>query len=153
MHILVAHGPRTDGTARIAHAIGKRLESHGMSARTVASRDVLDSSRYDAIVVGSSLCSGKWSSECVKLLKQIAKEDFCGPIWLFHSTPVADEACDEGGLFPKRVIVYADRLDVRDWATFDDPVDEAGGDDAHDWREVEVWTDRIASVIAEELAA
>jgi len=153
MHILVAHGPRRDAAARIAKTIGRRLEGHGMSVHTVASRDVVEFHRFDAVVVGSSLCAGKWSSECVKLLKQLAREEFCGPIWLFHSSSLTDEACPDGGMFPKRVIVYADRLDVRDWVTFDPPAGTTDADESHDWREAEVWADQIASVVTDEIAA
>ncbi len=157
MHVLVAHGSRTGGTAAIAHAISRRLEHHGVLAPVSDSRDVLDTGLYDAIVVGSALCAGRWRGDCVKLLKRLAKEEFAGPIWLFHSVLMADEDGRDHRAFPKHVIVYADRLDVRDWVRLGDVADEGPPgvdiDDTVDWDQVDAWADQIASVLTENRAA
>ena len=164
MKVLVAYGSKMGGTAEISHAIGDRLEQHEIEVELAAAGEVEDPAVYDGIVVGSSLYTGRWRGDCVRLLKRMAKRGYGGPVWLFHSGPLGDDAEVEQA-FPKKVLEPAHDLDVRDWATFGGVLEEhpsgvvaklmahemAG--DWRDWDKIVAWADAIAVTVQNEKAA
>jgi menaquinone-dependent protoporphyrinogen oxidase len=158
MKVLVAHGSRMGGTEEIAYAIGQKLTTLGYAVTVAAADEVRHPCRYDAVVVGSSLYAGRWRGGCVTLLRHLARGGFAGPVWLFHSGPLGDEA-NVPQPFPKRVATLAAQLDVRGWGTFGGRLDEhpdgfiaramakeiAG--DWRDWHVIDAWAENVAATL------
>lgn len=159
MKVLVAHGSTMGGTEEIAYAVGQKLTMLGHAITVAAADEVRHASRYDAVVIGSSLYAGRWNGGCIRLIKQLIREGFTGPVWLFHSGPLGDEAADTSQPFPKRVATLAAQLDVRGWETFGGRLEEhprgfiakamakelAG--DWRDWEAIATWAEGIAAAL------
>ena len=155
MRVLVAYGTKMNGTQGIADRIATELRRVGLDVTELNAADVT-SLDYDAAVVGSAIYATRWRGEAVRVLKRLAGRPANLPVWLFHSGPIGDEAKTPQNL-PRRVARLAERLDVRDVATFGGRIPADGGGPivaamardgkAGDWRdfeEVAAWAQGIA---------
>jgi menaquinone-dependent protoporphyrinogen oxidase len=162
--VLVTYGSKMGGTAGIAEAIGDRLTRRGLTVEIIEAGQLGDVHRFDAIVLGSALYTGRWRPECVDLVRRLAKGSYPGPIWLFHSGPLGEDA-DEPQPLPGAVDSAARTLRVRDVATFAGWMPEhpkgfvarmmarnvAG--DYRDWEAIDAWADGIADALTADRAA
>lgn len=160
MNVLIAYGSRHGATAEIAEAIGERLGARGIDCDVVEASQVEYPITADAVVVGSSLYTGRWTGPCIKVVKKLAKQEYRKPVWLFHSGPLGEEGADERQAFPKKVTEFGVALDIRDWRTFAgklDP-DDAGfigksmakqgmGGDWRNWDDIAEWSEGIADIL------
>lgn len=159
MRVLVAYGTKMKGTAGIAEAIGNDLRGHRLDVTVLDAADVTDLD-YDAALVGSAIYALRWRAEAVRLLKRLARSGTRIPVWLFHSGPVGDDEASEPQELPRKVAKLAERLDVRDVATFGGRIPASGGGPiaaamardgkAGDWRDFESiaeWADGIADAL------
>jgi menaquinone-dependent protoporphyrinogen oxidase len=60
MVVLVAYTTDHGSTRGIADRIADRLQQRGVDAEACAVADVLEISRYEAVVLGSAIHGGKW---------------------------------------------------------------------------------------------
>ena len=165
MDVLVAYGSKMGGTAEIAEAVGTRLTERGHAVILTDASSASDASAFDAVVIGSALYSGRWRTDCVKVIKRLEQASYQGPVWIFHSGPLGDEDADEPQPLPGTVGAAADSLDVRDVKTFPGRlVDKPSGivarlmarsfaGDWRDWGAIDAWADGIASALDESQAA
>jgi menaquinone-dependent protoporphyrinogen oxidase len=164
MKVLVAHGSRMGGTEEIAYAVASKLSTMGYAVTIASANDARDAERFDAVVVGSSLYAGRWKSGCVKLLKHLTHAKYSGPVWLFQSGPLGDQA-DDPQPVPKKVRTLAAELDVRGVVTFGGRLEknppgviakamakEQAGD-WRNWRHIDVWSAEIGEALAPHRAA
>jgi menaquinone-dependent protoporphyrinogen oxidase len=164
MRVLVAHGSKMGGTEELARAVGEKLTTLGCTVTVADAAEAREAERYDAIVIGSSLYAGRWKGSCVRLLKHLAAECYQGPVWLFHSGPLGDEA-DVSQPLPRKVEHLAAQLDTRDVVTFGGRLEEhpsgfiakaMAKDMAGDWRNwdhVSAWAVEIADELEHGRAA
>jgi menaquinone-dependent protoporphyrinogen oxidase len=158
MKVLVAHGSKMGGTEEIAYAVGQKLTMLGHAITVAAADEARHASGYDAVVIGSSLYAGRWNGGCVRLLKQLVRAGFTGPVWLFHSGPLGDEA-EVAQPFPKGVGTLASKLDVRGMGTFGGRLEEHPrgfiaramakelSGDWRDWDAIAAWAEEIAATL------
>lgn len=158
MRILVAYGSKHGATAEIAEAVGVKLSGGGFDVEVVEAGGVSHPAAADAVVIGSSVYMGQWAKSARRALARLARAQYQGPVWLFHSGPTGDKA-GEPEPFPNKVNEAATSLDVKDRKTFAgkfDPADhrligkmaagEAG--DWRDWEEIDGWAGGIADSLA-----
>ena len=155
MHVQVAFGSKHGATAEIAEAVARRLGERGVDVAIDEAGEVVGGA--DAMVVGSSVYLGRWTSSARRLIERLGREEYTGPVWLFHSGPTGENA-ENPEPFPKKIRTSAELLDVRDWRTFGgklDPADHrifgrALADEAGDWRDwdaISDWADSIADAV------
>ena len=103
MRVLVAYATDHGSTRGVADRIADRLQQHRVDAEARAVADVLEVSRYEAVVLGSAIHGGQW----LPLARQFAERNAAllreWPVWLFSVSTLGDEE----SMFPPRV---ADRL-------------------------------------------
>src|SRR6266513_477667 len=103
MVVLVAYTTDHGSTRGIADRIVDRLQQRGIDAEACAVADVLEISRYEAVVLGSAIHGGKWLPAARQFADRNAAPLRQRQVWLFSVSTLGDEE----SMFPPRV---ADRL-------------------------------------------
>jgi menaquinone-dependent protoporphyrinogen oxidase len=167
MKVLVSVASRHGSTLQIAECIREELEALGMRAHVVEPDMVVDLSRYDAVVLGSAVYSGRWLAPARKLAARLAPELRQRPLWLFSSGPIGDPAKP---LQPSaEALELARTLNARDHQVFNGRLNRdmlglteravvrivgAASGDYREWLEIGAWARGIAdTLIAEEASA
>jgi menaquinone-dependent protoporphyrinogen oxidase len=99
MAVLVAYATDHGSTRGVADRIADRLRRRGFDAEARAAADVLDVSRYEAIVLGSAIHGGKWLPVARQFADRNAVPLRDRPVWLFSVSTLGDEE----SMFPPRV--------------------------------------------------
>jgi menaquinone-dependent protoporphyrinogen oxidase len=88
--VLVSAGSKHGATAEIAARIGRSLTKHGYQVVETPPGEVEDLSRFDAIVLGSAVYAGRWTSDAMGLAERLSALSPPPPTWIFSSGPVGD---------------------------------------------------------------
>lgn len=88
--VLVSAGSKHGATAEIAARIARALDRGGCRAIEETPDDVGDLDRFDAIVLGSAVYAGRWTSDALGLAQRVAAMEQPPPCWIFSSGPVGD---------------------------------------------------------------
>jgi menaquinone-dependent protoporphyrinogen oxidase len=99
MVVLVAYATDHGSTLGVAARIADRLRQRGVDAEACAAADVLEVSRYEAVVLGSAIHSGKWLPAARQFADRNAAPLRERPVWLFSVSTLGDEE----SMFPRRV--------------------------------------------------
>jgi len=99
MVVLVAYATDHGSTRGVADRIAGRLQLRGVGAEARAVADVLEVSRYEAVVLGSAIHGGKWLPAARQFADRNAALLRERPVWLFSVSTVGDEE----SMFPPRV--------------------------------------------------
>lgn len=86
--VLVTAGSKHGSTTDIARRIARELEAGGLAVVESAPADVVDPGRFDAIVLGSAVYAGHWTSDAMDLARKLGEQSPPIPTWLFSSGPV-----------------------------------------------------------------
>ena len=98
MLVLVAYATDHGSTRGVADRIADRLQQRGADAETRAVTDVLEISRYEAVVLGSAIHGGKWLPAARQFADRNAAPLRERPVWLFSVSTLGDEE----SMFPPR---------------------------------------------------
>jgi menaquinone-dependent protoporphyrinogen oxidase len=158
-HVLVAFATRFGSTADVAEAIGMCLEQVGAFADVRPVDEVTHLDRYDAIMLGSAVRSGKWLPEAVQfleahryVLKTLPVAYFTLCLTLRHDTPenrrtVLDYHTPLLNDFPEvrpvSIGMFAGMLDFADLPLATRRMSRAAGipeGDFRDWSLIRDWT-------------
>jgi menaquinone-dependent protoporphyrinogen oxidase len=88
--VLVSAGSKHGATAEIAARIGEVLAKHGCQVVETPPGEVEDLERFAAIVLGSAVYAGRWTSDAMGLAEQVSALTQPPPTWIFSSGPVGD---------------------------------------------------------------
>ena len=163
--VLVTYGTKYGATAEIAEKIGEVLRQVGLEADVRSARDVIDLSKYGAVVLGSAVYIGRWRKEAVQFVE--AHEDALTqrPLWVFSSGPTGEGDPVElvqGWKLPGNLQPVIERIQPRDIAVFHGAVDmsklnplERWGlgriktpiGDFRDWDAIGAWAEAIAQAL------
>jgi menaquinone-dependent protoporphyrinogen oxidase len=106
MAVLVAYASDHGSTRGVAERIADRLRQRGVNAEACAVADVVEVSRYEAVVIGSAIHGAKWLPAARQFADRNAAPLRDRPVWLFSVSTLGDEE----SMFPPRI---ANRL--RTW--------------------------------------
>lgn len=90
MRVLVTDATQHGATVEIAEAIAEVLRKRGLDVAVLAPQEVGSVDEYDAVVIGSSVYTGRWLQPATELVERCAVELAACPVWLFSSGPVGD---------------------------------------------------------------
>ena len=99
MRVLVAYATDHGSTRGVADRITDRLRQRGVDAEARAVTDVLEVSKYEAVVLGSAIHGGKWLPSARQFADRNAAPLRERPGWLFSVSTLGDEE----SMFPPRV--------------------------------------------------
>lgn len=157
MQVLVAYGSKRSGTRDMAGWIADELSHQGIAARLCSGSDTIDTTGYDAFIVGGALYTGRWHKNARKFVKRHRTALSSHPVWLFSSGPLDDSAATGDIPATKQVAGIAEQLGARGHHTFGGRLsEEAKGFPASamaktmsgDWRDeqsVRAWARGIAA--------
>lgn len=89
MTVLVTAATKNGSTGAIAQAIGTALTERGVPTVVMPPDEVRDIGEYDAVVLGSAVCSGHWLPAATALVERCSHAWAGRPVWLFSIGPIA----------------------------------------------------------------
>jgi menaquinone-dependent protoporphyrinogen oxidase len=164
--VLVAYASKYGATAEIAEKIGEVLRQAGLSADVRPADQVHDVSAYQAVILGSAVCIGRWRKQAGNFLKTHDQALTKMPVWLFSSGPTGEGDPVEllkGWRIPGGLEPVADRIQPRDIAVFHGAVFpeklnfiqrwmiknvKSPTGDFRDWDAITAWAEGIAAELA-----
>jgi menaquinone-dependent protoporphyrinogen oxidase len=88
--VLVAFSSRHGATEELAHMIGSTIAAQGLPVDVRRMEDVDTAFPYGALVLGSAVYMGRWTSEAREFIDTHEGGIVGRPTWLFSSGPVGD---------------------------------------------------------------
>lgn len=162
--ILVAFSSRHGATDELAHMIGSTIAESGPVVDVRRMEDIGTVLPYDALVLGSAVYMGRWTSEACRFVELHADGIATRPTWLFSSGPIGDSTGAEpfdaaalvretgardhhlfGGRLVKRTLGLRERAFARLLRVEDG--------DYREWATAAAWATAIARTMANEQAA
>lgn len=178
--VLVAYASKHGSTKGIAEFIGEKLRLRGLDVDVSETTQVENLSSYDAFVIGSALYFGHWMNEARQFVSKHSVALSMHPVWLFSSGPTGKDRNNakgkdlldsqvsgpleldkiERGLQVKEHRVFFGAFDTSDLGFFtrqffkSQTVRKATPiGDFRDWTEIELWSDRIAQSLEQDMLA
>ncbi|CCQ13555.1 Flavodoxin [Rhodococcus sp. AW25M09] len=87
MKILVSTAGRHGATASLAQEMARVFQHEGADVDVRTPDSVDDVSRYDALIIGSAVYSGRWLPVANKLVNRVSGMEH-PPVWLFSCGPL-----------------------------------------------------------------
>lgn len=88
--IVVGYGTKRGSTREVAEAVGAVLSEHGFAVELLPAQDVGDVGRYDGVVLGAALYTGRLQRDARRFLKRHRKELATLPVAVFALGPRQD---------------------------------------------------------------
>ena len=101
MRVLVGYASRFGSTRDIAIRIADAVRTRGSEVDVRSVDDISDVDRYDAMVFGSGVYDGSWTTEATALMRRHAGVLARKPLWLFSVGSFGDSHPIVGGLIKK----------------------------------------------------
>ena len=164
--VLVSAGSKHGSTAEIARRVASQLEENGCDVTVCSPGDAGDIADFDAIVLGSAVYAGRWTSDAKDLAAAIGQVDPIPAVWLFSSGPVGDPPKPDEDPVDVADILTATR--AREHRVFAGKIDKSklsfgekaivmalkvSEGDFRDWDAINLWARRIAEQLTRETSA
>lgn len=88
--IVVGYGTKRGSTREVAEAVGAVLSERGFAVELLPAQDVGDVGRYDGVVLGAALYTGRLQRDARRFLKRHRKELATLPVAVFALGPRQD---------------------------------------------------------------
>jgi menaquinone-dependent protoporphyrinogen oxidase len=166
MRVLVGYASRFGSTRDIADRIASVLRTDGSDVDLRQAGDIADFDRCDAVVFGSGVYDGSWTTEATELMRRHAAILARKPLWLFSVGSFGDRHPIVGGLMkkepreinefertlhPRDYRVFAGVIDLDHWPSWGRLLFKAfgghHGDNRH-WPDIDAWAEEIAHELA-----
>ena len=178
MKVLVAYASKHGSTRGIAEFIGDKLRLNGIDVNVLDVNQVSEPRAYDAFVIGSALYIGHWMKEAKQFVSRNHDILSTRPVWLFSSGPTGKERKNakgkdlldpkvsgpleldkiENGLQVRDHRIFFGAFDPRDLGFFSRQFFKSSAirnatpiGDFRDWKEIESWSNNIASALKEKI--
>lgn len=91
MDVLVAYATKNGSTREVAQTIATAIGEHGARAEVLAAKTIRDPvSRYDLVVLGAPLYSGRWHADAARFLRRHRRDLADVPVAVFGMGPRND---------------------------------------------------------------
>lgn len=155
-NVLVAYATKHGTTREVAESIAATLQQLGLAVEIEAAGRVRDIARYDAVVVGAGLYTGKWHADARHLLKRHRRELAGKRLAVFGMGPdsLEDSKVAESRkqldralaatpeLEPIAVTIFGGALKPE---TLRFPLNRLPGFDAREWDAIRGWAEEVAA--------
>ncbi len=160
MKILVTYASKHGSTAEVGERIALALIERGIEADALRVQDVGDITRYDGVVIGSSVYFGRWTHDAVIFVERSRARLALRLVWLFSVGPLGDQPRTD----PAEVAQFVRSLKAVDHHLFSGALDPHGlsfpervimkgvkapTGDFRDWDEINSWAATIAQQVKE----
>lgn len=88
MLVLVAAGSRHGSTKGIGDRLAAGIREAGLTVDVQDAARVRNVALYDAVIIGSAVYMGRWTSESRDFVARFAAELAVKPVWIFSSGPL-----------------------------------------------------------------
>ena len=169
MTILVTYASKHGATQGIAERIGSTLRQLGQDAvvQPIAAVGDVESSTYDAFVIGSAAYYFHWMKEATEFVRHNHDALAQRPVWLFSSGPLGSPDTYAHGPDPRETVVpkefaaLREAIHPRDTRIFFGALDytqfafpervfakRMPQGDFRDWSAIDAWAEEIARALA-----
>ncbi len=153
--ILVAYATKHGSTREVAEAIAARLRQNGLDARPRPAAEVDDLSRFDGVVLGSAIYTGRLHADARRFLRRHRKALSKTGLAVFAMGPRTSESTEIDAsrvqvehalakvpeLTPISIEIFGGVVDP---AKLSFPFSRMPASDARDWVQIERWSDTIS---------
>ena len=101
MRMLIGYASRFGSTQDIAIRIADTVRARGHLVDVRSADEIWDFDHYDAVVFGSGVYEGSWTTEATELMRRHAVVLARKPVWLFSVGSFGDRHPIVGGLIKK----------------------------------------------------
>jgi menaquinone-dependent protoporphyrinogen oxidase len=162
VRVLVAHASRMGSTTEMAERIAHQLRGAGHEVDVRACAEAVDTSNYDAAVIGSALYLGRWLKEGRRYLQSESESLSRRPTWLFQSGPCGEDFDLQAVRVPRAIrrvsvligsaspTTFGGRLERKAATTWLERWMATGAlaGDFRDWDLVHAWTEEVIADLA-----
>lgn len=162
MRVLIGYASRFGSTRDIAVRIADTVRARGCEVDVRSVDEISDVGSYDAVVLGSGVYDGSWTTEATDLVRRHATTLARKRVWLFSVGSFGDRHPVVGSLVrkepreigeferavhPRGYRVFAGVIDLDRWPTWGRLVFMAlgghAGDNRH-WPDIDAWAEEIS---------
>lgn len=165
MRILIGYASRFGSTRDIANRIAHAIRADGNVVDVRSADQIADFEDYDAVVFGSGVYDGSWTTEATELVRRHATVLARKPLWIFTVGSFGDRHPVVGGLIrkepreigefeqalhPRDYRVFAGVIDLDHWPAWGRLIFKALGGRAGDnrqWPDIDAWAGSIAQAL------
>jgi menaquinone-dependent protoporphyrinogen oxidase len=165
MRMLIGYASRFGSTRDIAIRIAGAVRTHGNEVDVRSVDEISDFDPYDAVVFGSGVYDGSWTTEATHLVRRHAAVLARKPVWLFSVGSFGDRHPIVGALIkkepkeigefeqtvrPRDYRVFAGVIDLDHWPAWGRLLFKALGGRAGDnrqWPDIDSWAEEISCEI------
>lgn len=169
--VLVSYASRFGSTREVATRIADRLRVRGCEVRVCSVEDGVSMNGYEAVVLGSGVYDGSWTTDATAFVRRQAGDLAHKPVWLFSVGSFGDRHPVIGRLMlkepkeigefeqlihPRGYRVFAGVIDLEHWPTWARLLFQAlGGRDGDNrsWPNIDGWADQIARALDRNTAS
>ena len=126
MQVLVGYASRFGSTRDIANRIADVVRADGCDVEVRSVNDISDFDRWDAVVFGSGVYDGSWTTQATELMRRHTAVLAHKPLWLFSVGSFGDRHPVVGGLIkkePEEITEFEQTLHPRDYRVFAGVID------------------------------
>jgi len=160
--ILVAHASRHGSTSEVAYVVAEQLRDRGHFVELLPAAQVRDVERYDGVVLGGALYTGRWHEDARRFLRTHAEALEHIPLTVFALGPRTLSEKDVAGsraqldaalsrlhVEPELVAIFGGVVEPKKLRF---PFSRLPASDARDWQAIEAWADEVGRLLAPELS-
>jgi menaquinone-dependent protoporphyrinogen oxidase len=142
--VLVAYATKRGSTREVAEAVAAALREQGSKVELAPVREVKSVDRFDAVVIGGALYSGRWRAS--RLLKRRRKALASKPVAVFAMGPRRNEeaAFERSSGQLRRSLAKVPEVEPVAISVFGG-VDREKGIDIRDWDAIRAWAEEVGS--------
>jgi menaquinone-dependent protoporphyrinogen oxidase len=170
MRVLIGYASRFGSTREIASRIAGTVRARGNDVDVRSIEAISDVDDYDAVVFGSGVYDGSWTTQATELMRRHAAVLARKPVWLFSVGSFGDRHPIVGRLMkkepreisefeqtlhPRGYRVFAGVIDLDHWPAWGRLLFKALGGHAGDnrqWPDIDAWAERIAQELRGSVA-